>query len=62
VHPFFGLSSAFPLCLPCDDSGHQIFIGFWWLFYNESKQNILLAFVGKANKTDKEDIILLLLC
>jgi hypothetical protein len=25
----FGLSLAFPFCLPCDDFGHQSFIGFF---------------------------------
>jgi hypothetical protein len=56
-----GLFLACPFGLPYDGSGHRSFIGFLWLLYNESKHNILLALVGKANKIDKEDILLLLL-
>jgi hypothetical protein len=51
---------ALPLFLPCDVLSHRSFIGFLWLLYNESKHNILLALVGKANKIEEEDIILLL--
>jgi hypothetical protein len=29
---FFGLSLAFPFCLPCDGSGHRSFIAFLWWF------------------------------
>jgi hypothetical protein len=51
---------TFPFGLPYDVPSHRSFIGFLWLLYNESKYNILLALVGKANKIEKEDIILLL--
>jgi hypothetical protein len=31
----FGLSLAFPFCLPCDSSGHRSFIGFLCFVFHE---------------------------